>query len=177
MNRGLSIKGRRIYLREIRLSDSNENYCRWMNDPEVNKFLESRFKRWTVKKIRDYIRKVKCDPSYKFFAILLKSNDRHIGNIKIGPIDRNHRFGDIGLVIGEKSMWGRGYASEAIKLLPKLAFGKMGFHKLTASAYANNKGSIKAFLRAGFKFEGARKKQYLSGGRYVDAIMVGLVKR
>lgn len=175
--RDLVVEGKRIHLREIRLSDANKDYCRWMNDPEVNRFIESRLERWTNKKLRRYISKIKRNPDYLFFVIVLKSNGRHIGNIKIGPINRFHKFGDIGIIIGEKSYWGQGFAAEAIRLLSDFALRKLGLHKLTAGAYADNIGSIKAFRKAGFFLEGTRRSQYLSGGRYVDAVVVGKVRR
>ncbi|HUU40778.1 MAG TPA: hypothetical protein VMW42_07550, partial [Desulfatiglandales bacterium] len=54
----LLVGGERIYLREIRLSDANKNYRDWMNDPKVNKYLESRFEKWSIKKLKDYVSKI-----------------------------------------------------------------------------------------------------------------------
>src|SRR3990167_8080420 len=92
----LIIEGQRIFLREINLSDANRNYCSWMNDAKANQYLESRFEKWTIKKLRSYINKVKQNPDYLFLAIVTKDKNRHIGNIKIGPINRIHKFADIG---------------------------------------------------------------------------------
>lgn len=177
MKNKLIIYGDRIYLREILLSDANSRYCRWMNDKEVNRYLESRFERWSEKKLRDYIRKVRRDPDYVFFAIMTKGGNSHIGNIKLGPINRTHKYSDMGVIIGEKSHWGKGFAAEAISMVVDFAFKKLDLHKLTAGAYANNLGSVKAFRKAGFSVEGVRKKQYLSGRERVDCIMLGIVRK
>ena len=92
-----------------------------------------------------------------FLAIVLKDNKKHIGNIKIGPINWYHRLAEIGIMIGEKDCWGKGYAAEAISLLADFAFSKLNLHKLTAGCYEQNQGSLKAFQKAGFEVEEVKK--------------------
>jgi [ribosomal protein S5]-alanine N-acetyltransferase len=171
------IKGKRIYLREIKLSDANKNYRDWINDPEVNQYLESRFEKWSIKKLKSYVSAIKKNPSYVFLAIIVKNRNKHIGNIKIGLVNKIHKFADVGIIIGEKSFWGKGFAAEAIKLVVDYAFNKLGLHKLTAGAYSNNIRSIKAFEKAGFSVEGVRKKHYLCKGDYVDGVLLGIVRK
>jgi ribosomal-protein-alanine N-acetyltransferase len=175
--RRILIEGGRIYLRKIQLSDANKNYCRWMNDPEINQYLESRFEKWSIKKLKSYVKKIKKNPSCVFLAIIAKKRNKHIGNIKIGSIDKVHKFADIGIIIGDKSFWGKGIAAEAIKLVVNYAFNKLGLHKLTSGAYSCNIGSIKAFKKAGFSVEGIRKKHYLCNGDYVDGVLLGIIRR
>lgn len=175
--RGVFIEGERIYLREIRLSDANRNYCDWMNDSEINQYLESRFEKWSVSKLKRYISDIKRNPDNVFLAIVSRDGNKHIGNIKIGPINRRHKYADVGIIIGEKSFWGKGIATEAIKLVVDYAFNKLGLHKLTAGAYRCNIGSIRAFKRAGFSVEGVREKHCLCNGNYVDGVLLGIVRR
>lgn len=170
------IDGERIYLRIINLSDANKKYCRWLNDREINQYLESRFEKWSLKKLKDYIRKTKEDKDYIFLAIVTKDTNIHIGNIKLGPINRHHKFADMGIIVGDKAFWGKGVATEAIELMVSYAFNTLKLHKLTAGAYANNVGSIKAFKKAGFKIEGLRKKHFRDKNDYVDAVLLGKIK-
>ena len=107
-----------------------------------------------------------------FFAIILNEGVRHIGNIKLGPINPFHRYGDIGIIIGDKKSWGKGFAKEAIALLMDTAFKKLKLHKVTAGCYAPNKGSQKAFLANGFRVAGIRKNQYRSGNGYCNEILL-----
>ena len=170
------MQGERIYLRKISPDDVNEAYCRWMNDPATNRFLESRFYQHTIETLREYIVARQGDNLNAFFAIVLKDGDRHIGNIKIGPIDPHHKLADIGILIGEQDCWGMGYASEAIALVVDYAFNVLGLHKVTAGCYAPNKGAIKAFEKVGFTQEGVRKAHCFFEGEYVDDILLGLVR-
>lgn len=150
-------------------------YLRWMNDPEVTAQLESRFRAWTGKELEQYILDIQQSKSHVFCAIVLNEGDRHIGNIKIGPIHPFHLSGDIGIIIGEKDCWGQGYAAEAIGLLSDYAFQELGLHKITAGAYSENKGSVQAFLKCGFAIEGIRKGAYRLGDQWVDGVLMGML--
>lgn len=169
----LKLEGRRVYLRPVRVSDVTGNYSRWMNDPEVVCHLESRFARHTPESLAGAVEQWSTDKNIIFLAIVLKADDRHIGNIKLGPIDPNHRLGDIGVVIGEKDCWGKGYATETVQLLTDHAFNELKLRKLTASCYEMNDGSARAFEKAGFVVEGVRRRQFRCEGRYVDSILLG----
>ena len=170
------IQGDRLHLREVRPSDVNENYYRWMNDPEVICYLESRFYPNSTDALRDYVNQKIGDRDNVFLAIVLKEGERHIGNIKLGPINWIHRFADVGLLIGEKDCWSKGYATEAIRLVVDYAFGTLNLHKLTAGCYDVNTGSVRAFLKAGFTQEGIRKSHFYYNGRYLDEILLGIFR-
>ncbi len=110
-----------------------------------------------------------------FFAICSNQNKNHIGNIKLGPVNWIHQCADIGLLIGDKEYWGKGVATEAIQLVVEYAFKKLNLHKLTAGCHSTNIGSIKAFQNAGFVIEGMLKQHSFLQGRYVDAVILGLL--
>jgi RimJ/RimL family protein N-acetyltransferase len=124
-----------------------------------------------------YVKQIRANPDYLFLAIIAKNDNKHIGNIKLGPINRHHKYADVGIIIGDKTFWGKGYATEAIKLVVAYAFEVLKLHKLTAGAYMNNAGSVKIFKKAGFSIEGLRKRQYLYKGRYVDAVLFGIFRK
>jgi len=169
------ISGDRVYLRELKVEDVGQEYYRWMNDPEVTQYLESRFNPNPMDALREYVKSIELDQNNILSAICLKENDRHIGNIKLGSINWIHRFADVGLLIGEKDCWRQGYASEVIGCLVHYAFDVLNLHKLTAGCYAAHQASLKAFQKNGFQIEGNRQKQYICNGIYTDAVMLGLI--
>ncbi len=168
------IPGDRLYLREVRLADVGEAYHRWLNDPEVTQYTESRFFPNSMEALREYVTRLSNDRQCLFLAIVLRKDDRHIGNIKLGPINWIHGTGDIGIVIGEKDCWRQGYATEAIRLLTDYAFRVLNLRRVTAGCYATAVGSFKAFLKAGWRQESVRPRQYWSNDAYVDEIFLGL---
>ncbi|MGE3540907.1 MAG: GNAT family N-acetyltransferase [Candidatus Tectimicrobiota bacterium] len=169
------LQSARLYLREVRPSDVTDTYYRWMNDPEVTRYLESRFTPYAREGLREYVLGKLGDRDNVFLAIILHEGERHIGNIKLGPIHWIHRYADIGLLIGEKDCWGQGYATEAIQLVVEYAFNTLNLHKLTAGCYALNAGSLHAFRKVGFLVEGTRLQHFYYDGSYIDEILLGLV--
>jgi RimJ/RimL family protein N-acetyltransferase len=168
MERGVSLKSYRLYLRPVELSDVNDNYVRWMNDREVNQYMETRFRQQTREDIEMYVASMIQKPNVHFFAILFKKSSRHIGNIKLEVTSPIHRRGELSLFVGEKECWGKGFASEAIRLVRDFGISELGLHKLTAGCYSNNIGSAGAFEKAGFTREAVLKEEYLCEGQWVD---------
>jgi len=169
------ITGKHIYLREVRLNDVNENYYRWMNDPEVTKFTESRFYPVSKEALEEYVTEKQKDKDSIFLAIIFKENHQHIGNIKLGPINWIHRLADIGIIVGEKDYWGKGCATDAIRLISNYAFRTLNIHKVTAGCYKSNAASGKAFENAGFTKEGVRKAHMFYDGEYIDILQYGMI--
>jgi len=170
------IDGVNIYLRGVFASDANANYCKWMNDTEVTQYLESRFYPHSVESITSYISQVKASSGSVLLAIVAKDKNIHIGNIKLGSINWIHRYADVGILIGDKTYWGKGIAVEAIKLVIEYAFKKLNLHRLEAGCYSNNIASIKAFKKAGFIEEGCLKQRYFFNGGYVDRVCLGILR-
>jgi [ribosomal protein S5]-alanine N-acetyltransferase len=172
---GRFLEGERIYLREVRTADVGDNYYRWMNTPEVTRYLESRFRPNSIEALREYVSALSRDPDNFFLAIVLKDGDRHVGNVKLGPVNWIHRHADLGILIGEKDFWGKGYATEAIRLASDYAFRVLNLHRLGAGCYERNQGSVRAFEKAGFEIEGVRRQHFFCDGEYTGHTLLGLL--
>lgn len=170
------IEGDRLYLRDVRPEDVTERYLAWMNDPDVTRYLETRFGTHTMESLRAFVDDRQRDPATLFLAIIRRDTGEHIGNIKLGPINLHHEVADIGLIVGERSAWGQGFATEAIAALTRYAFETLRLRRLTAGAYAPNIGSVRAFEKAGYRREGLRRQHYACDGAYVDGILLGRLR-
>lgn len=167
------IESERLYFRWVEEKDLTEKYVSWMNDKEINRFMETWHYPHSEENIYNYIVEHFEKRDEPFFAICLKENDRHIGNAKLGPINWIHRYSDISLFVGEKALWGQGYGSEAIKLLSDYGLYVLNLHKICAGIYSLNIGSIKAFEKAGFILEGYRLSHVSYEGKYFDVHYYG----
>lgn len=170
------LKGTRLYLRELRESDVNDDYYRWMNDSETGRYMNHRFFPQSKEGILRYMQAHSGTNNEVMFAFCLLENDRHIGNGKLGPIDWINRHGEVSLLIGEKDCWGKGYATEGIGLIVQYAFQRLGLHRLNAGMYTANLGSKRAFEKNGFQLEGTRKDFAYSSEGWQDAYMMGLIR-
>ena len=109
------IEGLRIKLIPLKESNASQRYTSWINDPEVNKFLDT--KKTTIEELRKYIKDRYNDPNCLFLGIYTKNTNLHIGNVKLEPIDFENKIATLGTLIGDKEYWGKGYATESYNLL------------------------------------------------------------
>jgi len=158
--------------------DVTEAYVGWLNDPAVNCYLEIRFSVHSIETTRQFVNGCLSSPSTLLCGIRsLELQGIHVGNIKIGAIDRHHGLGEVGILIGHKAAWGRGIASSAIQLTANIARDELGLRKLTAGCYRSNVGSQKAFLKAGFCIAGERKAHFLLDGAPEDLLLMDCILR
>ena len=177
MNKDVIQEGPRILLRPVTLDDAGKQYCNWLNDPEVNQYLETRFEEQTIQSIREYVKAMRNDPDVLFQAIILKHGNFHIGNIKLGPVCVRYRRSEISFFVGDKQFWGQGLATEAVGLLTDYALNKLKLIKAAGGVYSNNKGSQRVFEKLGYELEGVLKNHYLSGNVWVDRLCYAKILR
>src|SRR3989339_329284 len=142
------VSGSRVFLRTLQEDDATDAYAAWLNDPEVNQWLETR--RVTVPELRTYIRAKRESPDALLFGIFWKQTGQHIGNIKLEPIDREKKEATIGILIGEKPFWGKGVATEATNLAAEYAFSALGLQGVTLGVIPENKPAIRVYEKCGF---------------------------
>lgn len=166
-----------IRLRTIELSDCTDTYLHWLEDEQVNRFLETRWEEQSIPKITDFVDSMRNSSHSYLFAILVMPEGRHIGNIKLGPIHPHYSHADISYFIGDRSCWGKGYATQAIKLITEWAFSDLNLHKVQAGVFDENLGSIKALQKAGFVQEACYKEALISpvSGKYCDHLFFGKI--
>jgi len=160
----------------IKLKKLSENkhigssYLNWMNSYEVHKYTEQKYEKHTKSKIKKFVKTVNKSKNNMLYGIFVKNI--HIGNIKLGNINKIHKTADISYFIGEEKYMGKGYTTIAIKQI--LAYSKkIGLRKIIAGCYSINKGSIKVLRKNGFKREGVLKKQILFKKKRYDQYLFG----
>ncbi|MDM3872387.1 GNAT family N-acetyltransferase [bacterium SCSIO 12696] len=170
------LESQRLIFRELNVGDVTQEYVDWLNDPEINQYLETRFMIQDIKSVKCFVESMLKSSENILFGVFEKQSGKHIGNIKLGPISLQHSRATIGLMVGEKTCWGRGYATEMIKAVSKYAFISLGLNKVDAGCYEENLGSKKAFLKSGYQVEGVLREHAQVDGRRQDCFVMGLLK-
>ena len=174
---GEKIVGESIYLRLVEPSDCRDEYLRWLLDPEVHRFLETRWAEQTEASIRGFVASMRSTSENYLFAIVHLESGEHVGNIKVGPINRQHRHADVSYLIGRRDMWGHGIASEAITLATRFGFERVRLHRMQAVVETENAASSKALERAGYSLEGRLREKLFRDGEWRDQLVYGIVER
>ena len=162
---------KKIELKKIDIRHITKKYLNWMNDREVVKFTEQKYKKTTYNDIKKYI--INTNKSKNDFIFGIFVDKIHIGNVKISSIDFNHKTAEIAYIIGDKSFWNKGIGGKAISLILKIAKKKYKIKKILAGVYSQNKSSISVLIKNGFKREAVFKSQVVFEGKRILSYIYG----
>jgi len=109
-------------------------------------------------------------------GICLAENDLHIGMCGLHDISRIHRSAILGILIGERTLLGKGHGSEALRLLIDHAFRRLNLHRLELGVFHTNARALACYRKLGFVEEGRLRKNRFVEGEYVDEIVMGLLR-
>ena len=171
----LNIISKNLYLRKLVSQDATEVYSEWLNDENISMYMETRHTEHSIKSCVQFIEDCNNSMTQFLFGVFKRSNDRHIGNIKVGFIDR-YSCGQVSLFIGDKNCWGYGYATESINMISKFSFDELNLNRLEAGIYRVNIGSFKAFIKAGYTLECIQRNKFLLDNKYVDGYSLALLR-
>ena len=111
------------------------------------------------------------------FIIYRRADWRPLGFTAWQEIDPRDRTADFVIGIGEADCRGRGYGTEATRLMLDYAFGALGLHSVALTVYATNLAGLRAYAKAGFREIGRRRQSHWQGGRLWDTIYMDCLAR
>lgn len=164
-----------IELKSLTCENATTEYVEWLNNNEINQYLESRHTKQTIESIEQFISESNENLHVHLFGIFCKKTCKHVGNIKLGPVNIIYERAEVGLLIGDKDYWGKGIATQAIQLICDYATNELNLHKIEAGCYSDNVGSLKAFEKVGFIVEGKIKHHFKKGSQWCDAYRLGKI--
>jgi len=163
-----------ICLRKLEESDLDRTW-EWINDPDIYNAIgvhvpvsKTSQKRWFDDLDRSHSKIV--------FAICLKGDDKHIGNVSLDLIDYRHRNARLSIFVADIEQRGESIGTRAMNLLIKYAFDFLNLHRLYCKTTAGNDKILNFYHKLGFKIEGQLREHEYIEGKYVDKTMLGLLK-
>jgi len=168
------IQGSQVRLRALEPEDLPD-YHRWLNDPEVVRYLKL-YAPLSMPDEEAWYQEVRDDSSQMVFAIESEAG-QHIGNLSLMDLNWKDRSAELGIVIGDKSQWGKGYAQDATRTLLALAFGEMNLNRVYLRVFAEHEAAINAYRKCGFVEEGRLREEIYADGRYHDMLVMAILRR
>ncbi|NTV37616.1 MAG: GNAT family N-acetyltransferase [Anaerolineales bacterium] len=171
------IYGKRIRLRADERSDLPK-FTEWLNDPEVRRYLSMRLPVSLASEEGWFESMLKRPPEEQPLAIEIKDGDswRLIGNCGFFEIDHTARSSEVGLFIGDKTCWNKGYGTEVMSLLLDHGFGTLNLNRIFLRVDAANKGGIRAYEKAGYVHEGVFRQGTFQDGEYRDMLFMSVLR-
>lgn len=130
----------------------------------------------SMKDAAEFFEKVHKEKERVWFSVVVKENDRLIGEAGLLRMFHFWRTTDLTLIIGEKSAWGKGYGTEALLLLLDYAFGYLNFHRVAVGVVGFNERALHLYRKAGFKKEGVQRDGYYYNHQYYDFVMMSILE-
>ena len=169
---GPVLRGEKCTLRPPRREELSI-YQRWFEDPEVIYFTP-RAGPFSDAEEEEWFKRVGDDPNAVQWVI--EVDGRPVGFTGIAGINWRHSNGETGIAIGEKSLWHKGIASEAMALRTAFCFRELNLHKIRTRAFMENEASKRALQKAGYRETGIQREEMFRDGRFRD-IWMGEVLR
>lgn len=160
------LESARLVLAPFTAADISPRHTGWLNDPEVVRYSNQRFRRHDVHSSEVYLQSFDGSPN-QFWSIRLAADGTLIGTLT-AYLAPQHGTADIGLLIGERTVWGQGYGLEAWQRLMDYLFDEHALRKITAGAAAGNVGMVRIMKRAGMQHEATRRQQEIIDGEPQD---------
>jgi RimJ/RimL family protein N-acetyltransferase len=173
-DRVVFLNGERLYLRPLEWEDL-PLLRRWANDPEV-RGITGETTPMSEAGVEEFYERVRADRDRVWFMIVLKENDRPIGECGLLRMFPAWRTTDLSIIIGEKAAWGQGYGTEAIRLLLDYAFGALNFHRVAIGVVGFNDQALRFYEKIGFRREGVQRDGYFYNHRYYDFVMMSILE-
>jgi diamine N-acetyltransferase len=171
------ISSKRLRLRAGEREDI-PRWVDWLNDQEVTQYLLMNLPLSRADEEGWFDRMLK-GPLPEHVLVIEAQTDsgwKPIGNTAFGDIDSVNRNAEVGIFIGEKEYWGRGYGRETMKLMLRHGFNTLNLHRIYLRVYEYNLRGIRAYEHAGFVQEGRLRQDVFRNGRYYDVIIMSVLR-
>jgi RimJ/RimL family protein N-acetyltransferase len=174
------ILGQRIRLRPVE-KDDLPRYVKWFSDPDVRANLAHYLPLSQAQEEKWFERNLQAGDTQSW-AIDAQPDDMavgpwmHIGSCGLHEIDWRNRNTELGIVIGSRDYWNRGYGTDAVATLAGWAFNTLNLHRIFLRVFADNTRAIRCYEKVGFQHEGRLRQDSFSNGAYRDTLLMGLLR-
>jgi RimJ/RimL family protein N-acetyltransferase len=165
--------GPNVYLRPLDRADAPA-FVTWLNDADVTRFLLA-YRPMTLRAEEEFLDRIGQGDDF-VLGIVLREGDRLIGGTGLHHIDHRCRKASFGILLGDKATWGKGYGTEATRLLVGYAFETLNLNRVWLHAFEYNPRGLRAYEKAGFRREGVLRQDTFRDGRYWDTIVMAVLR-
>jgi diamine N-acetyltransferase len=150
-------------------------YLRWINDFGTTRTLGIPPRPMTLEQETAWYEQAAVDETRTGFTIYERATGRAIGNCGLHEVDLANRRTVVGIMIGEPDARGRGYGTEAMRLLLDYAFTVLGMHSVMLTVVEYNGAGRRCYEKVGFREMGRRRESRWYNGRFWDEIHMDIL--
>jgi RimJ/RimL family protein N-acetyltransferase len=166
------LEGERIYLSPRNVEDV-EIFTKWMNGFYITDYIGRSHQTMTLQEEKEYLENTANDKNT--FAIIDSDTDNIIGTVGLHGIDYINRTARLGIFIGDREYWSKGYGTEAVRLILDFGFNYLNLNNIDLVLMEFNERALKCYQKCGFKEIGRKRKCKFINGRYWDSILMDIL--
>lgn len=156
--------------------DDLATYAQWLNNAEVTHLLEMGARPTRESDCETFWKLANETEDAVVFAIESGETQQAVGTCGLYLINPICRRAQLNILLGEPSVWDKGFGSEATKLLLEYGFAKLNLNSIQLGVNADNKRAVRAYEKCGFVHEGIRRQFVYRNGRYYDVVMMSVLR-
>ena len=150
-------------------------FRRWYADPEIARLARYQQTPMRPEEIDRFFEARVVGPGALSMAVHERATNRLVGTCAFSQLDGDNGSALYHITIGESDVWGRGYGTEATRLLLDHAFGTLALHRIALFVFEFNERAIRAYRRCGFVVEGRSRESIWRDGRWWDEIAMSIL--
>lgn len=170
----VGLKGEKVRLVPSEPSLHIDNAIRWMNDPEVTSRLEHIIG-VTRRAEEAFFEQITTKREDGLHWAIVTEDLGHIGFIALQQINWRLRSAQGGIVIGDRRAWGRGFATDAVRVRTRFVFEQLGLHRI--EGHTIHPAMRKVYEKAGYQHEGIARQKIWRDGRWHDAFLYAILEK
>ncbi|MBC7877965.1 MAG: GNAT family N-acetyltransferase [Anaerolineales bacterium] len=174
------LKGELVRLSAVDHEELGKAYAKWNQDSELTRYLDARMVALrSSKAISDFFEKEnkEVSPMEHPFTIRALDDNRLLGDIGLYVVNNwGPRDAFVGLGIGNREDWGKGYGTDAMKVALGYAFTELNLRRVTLNVFEYNPRAIRSYEKVGFQHEGRMRKALLRDGKRWDMLYMGILR-
>lgn len=154
-------------------------FSRWARDSEYFRLLDNDPPHlWSVKKVKEWIEKdLEKDPLEEhFFAVRTLADEKLIGFVGLWGLNWVQGDSFVGIGIGEREYWGKGYGGDAMRLILRYAFDELNLRRVSLDVFEYNTRAIRSYEKCGYVHEGRQRQAMRRDGRRYDILYMGILR-
>lgn len=156
----------------------SKSFVKWNRDSEAHRLGDSAPAHlWSEKKLKEFVEKNDDKQENAFrFAIRTLDEDKLIGVTSLWVQPWTHSDAWLGIYIGERDHWGRGFGTDAMQLIVQYGFCELDLRRITLGLHSYNVRALKSYLKVGFQMEGKIRSEGQRDGARYDGLYMGLLR-
>jgi len=169
------LTGSKVVLRR-HVPENLEAFRRWYADPEIARLARYQEAPMRAEEIERFFTARVVGPDALAMAIHERGTDRLVGTCAFSQLDGENGSALYHITIGEKDAWGRGYGTEATRLMLDHAFGVLTLHRVALFVFEFNERAIRTYQRCGFVIEGRSRESIYRDGQWWDELAMSVLE-